>query len=485
MDQLEIKTQNSNNNTRTKIVKAIIYLAVFILTALIIFTTQIIISGHSSTSWMDKIPILSQIKHLVESADNSLKGEERDRINILLLGMGGKNHEGAYLTDTVILASIQPSIKKTALISIPRDLTIPMEGMGWRKINNVNAYAEVKEPGSGGLAASQALGDVLNIPVDYYLRVDFEGFINIINELGGVKIYVENVLDDYSYPVLGKEEIYPYEARFEHLHIDSGWQEMDGELALKYARSRHGAGGEGSDFARARRQQKILEAVKDKVLSLNVLFKPRMIGNIIDNLKEHVSTNFKVWELVKLWGMAKEIKSENIITRVLDDGPNGLLTGLIAEDGAYILTPRSGDFAEIQYLVQNIFSEASQAEKVDLGEENPLVEVRNGTWINGLASRVALDLEKYGFRIARVGNSSRQNFQKSVIYDLTYGEKIKSLTALRNKTNANVSYGLPEWLTDDLAKELAEEKSVHQPDFILVLGQDADVMSSGAVNREE
>lgn len=468
-----------------KTAKTLFYGVVFVLTTLIIFTTQIIISGHGSTSWMDKVPILSQIKHLVESADNKLKGEDRDRVNVLLLGMGGKNHEGSYLTDTIILASLKPSENKVALVSIPRDLTVPMENMGWRKVNNINAFAEAKEAGSGGLAASQAISDVLNVPTDYYLRVNFEGFINIINELGGINVYVENTLDDYAYPVLGKEESYPYESRFEHLHVEKGWQEMDGELALKYVRSRHAAGIEGSDFARARRQQKILEAAKDKIISMRVLFKPRLITNIINNLRDHVSTNLKIWEMAKLWDMARDIKKEDTVTKILDDAPDGLLIGSIAEDGAYILTPRSGDFTEIQYLVANIFTEPAKAERADLSGENPLLEVRNGTWINGLASRAALDLEKYGFTIARLGNSSRQNFQKSVIYDLTYGEKIKSLAALKNKTGANVSYGLPEWLAEDLRKELANEKNSRQPDFILVLGQDADIMSSGAFNTTE
>lgn len=478
-NECALPEESGREKTVKKKIKAIVYAVIFIATTLLVFSTQVIISGKSSISWMDKVPILSQIKRLVESADNELIGEEKDRINILLLGMGGKNHEGSYLTDTIMLASIKPSSKKTALLSVPRDMTVPIEGMGWRKINSVNAFAETKNPGSGGLAVSQALNNVLSLPIDYYLRVDFIGFVNIINELGGVKIYVENTLDDYSYPVIGKEEAYPYESRFEHLHIAKGWQEMDGELALKYARSRHAGDAEGSDFARARRQQKILQAVKDKVLSLHILFKPKMVANILENLQEHVSTNFKIWEMVKLWDIAGEIKSENIINKVLDDGPNGMLTSMIAEDGAYILTPANGDFSEIQYMFNNIFTEAPPEEKMDISSENPTVEVRNGTWINGLAGRAALDLEKYGFTVSRVSNSDRQDFQKSVIYDLTYGEKIKSLTILKNKTGANVSYGLPDWLAADLTKETTAGKKPAQPDFILILGQDTDTVEFG------
>lgn len=466
-------------------IKIFSFLFIFLVVCFIIFSSQAIISNQDPQSWINKIPIIKQIKFLAESADKQLKGEERDRINILFLGMGGKNHEGGYLTDTIMLVGLEPSTKKISFLSIPRDLTVQIEGMGWRKINNVNAYAEFKNINSGGLATCQALSDVLNIPIDYFVRVDFDGFINIIDELGGIEVNVENILEDYSYPIMGMEEAEPYESRFEHLYIEKGPQTMDGKLALKYARSRHAAGIEGSDFARARRQQIIIEATKNKLLSKHILFKPRMVGNIINEFKEHISTNLKIWEIVKLWNMFKDVKKENITNRVLDNSPNGLLVDMQGENGAYLLFPRSGDFTEIQYLIHNIFSDAPIEKKSKVVMEKTSVEIRNGTWINGLASKIALDIEKYGFNIIRIGNSSKQNFQKSVIYDLTYGEKIKSLTVLKEKTNANVSFSLPQWLQDDIKKELINETNPIMPDFILILGQDADIFKSGVANIEE
>jgi LCP family protein required for cell wall assembly len=465
--------------------KLLVYLFIFSLTASAVFTSQIIVSKQSSTSWLDMIPGIKQIKSLAESANQQLKGEDRDRINILLLGMGGKNHDGAYLTDTIILASLEPSTKKVALISIPRDLAVPLDNMGWRKINNVNAFAEAETPGSGGLATSQAVSKVLNQPIDYYIRLDFDGFINIVNELGGLKIEVENTLDDYSYPIMGQEDAYPYESRFEHLYIEKGLQKMDGELALKYARSRHAAGVEGSDFARARRQQKIIEAVKNKVLDMTVFFKPTMVANILGQLNEHVSTNLKVWEIVRLWNDFKSIEKENIITKVIDNGPNGLVTDSITAEGAYILSPRSGDFAEIQYFVNTIFTAPPEDVKTQVQSERATLEVRNGTWVNGLASKTALDLEKLGFNVVRLGNNSGQQFQKSVIYDLSYGAKPKSLAVLKQKTNANVAYALPDWLVNEIENDLADEKNPVQPDFLLVLGQDADKSQSGSVNPKD
>jgi len=468
-----------------KMLKKIIFFLIFLLILPAIFFSQSLVSGQSSAFWLSHLPGIRQLQHLAESADRDLKGENIDRINILLLGMGGKKHEGGYLTDTIMLASFEPSTKKVALISIPRDLAVPVENMGWKKINSINAYAESSQPGSGGLAISQAMSDIMNVPIDYYFRVDFEAFINLVDELGGIEVEVDNALDDYRYPISGREDDPNYDARFEHLHVEKGLQTMDGSLALKFARSRHGINGEGSDFARAKRQQSIILAAKNKLLDSSNLLKPKMISDIIANFEEHISTNLKVWEIIKLWSIFSDVGKESITNKVIDNSPNGLLTDSISDQGAYILSPRSGDFTEIQYFINNIFSSAPVSVSARVSDERATIEVRNGTWINGLASQTALDIEKLGFIIVRIGNSAQQNFQKSVIYDLTYGEKAESLGILKEATGANVSYGLPDWLVADIDKELKNEASPIQPDFILILGQDADNTDSGMENTAE
>lgn len=435
-------------------------------------------------SWVDSIPIIGQVKFLAESADRELKGEEDDRINILLLGIGGKGHDGGQLTDTIMIASIKPSTEQVALFSIPRDMTIPIENMGWRKINSVAALAEAKEPGSGGIAASQAIGHLLDAPIHYYLRVDFKGFEKIIDEVGGVDVYVENTLNDYSYPILGQEENPNYYARFEHLHVDTGWQHMNGELALKFARSRHGAGGEGTDFARARRQQKILEAARDKVLSANTLLNPKKVSAIFDEINDNVLTNLKIWEMIKLFGFVKNIEKDHVINKVLDNSPSGLLVDGVGDNGAYILSPRSGDFSEIKYLFANLFGTPPN-EKNTSTQNEPKEEIKvtilNGTWVNGLGSRVAVDLESDGITVVEIGNSSRHNFEKSVIYDLSYGAKRSSLEFLKEKTGANIAPTLPDWLKEDLTNA-SQTRARTQPDFIIILGTDADTSASGVEN---
>lgn len=478
------KSKKKKKSKIKRLIKTFIFISIFTSTGFLVFSSQVVVSEHGSTSWIGNLPIIKQIRNLAESSERKLKGEERDRINILLLGMGGKNHEGGLLTDTIMIASLEPTTKKVALTSVPRDLSIPVEGMGWQKINAINAYAEAKTENSGGLATCQAISDTFNMPIDYYFRVDFASFVNIVDILGGVDVDVDNTLDDYSYPVAGREEAEDYESRFEHLHIEKGEQHMDGTLALKYARSRHAIGIEGSDFARAKRQQKIIVAIKDKALSFDTLTSPKKLTDIYGEFSDKISTNLKLWEMLRLWSMFKDISKNDIIHKVLDNGPGGLLVDGRNENGAYILSPRNGDFAEIQYFTTHIFTDVPEEDKKKVLMERSSVDIRNGTWINGLASEKALDLEKYGFKISRVGNCSQQNFQKSVIYDLTYGEKMNSLTVLKNRTSANVAFGLPDWLVEDIKKENEVEQNPTQPDFILIIGQNVDMNKSGQSNQE-
>lgn len=454
-------------------------IGIFILSFFILFSATVLISGDSSDSWVGRIPLIGKLIGLVESSDKKLRGEEQDRINFLLLGMGGKKHDGGYLTDTIMLVSLKPSTKKAAMLSIPRDMMINIEDVGWQKINTINAFAERKKEGSGGEAISQALSDILEIPIHYYIRVDFEGFVNIINHLGGVEVDVENTLSDYHYPVAGKEDSEDYYARFEHLYIEKGLKKMDGELALKYARSRYAQGVEGSDFARARRQQKIIQAAKDKLLSAENLLKPSMIVSIVSELNEHVSFNLKTWEAMKMWQLFKNINSEDISNYVLDDSPGGLLVSGRSDTGAYILKPRGGDFTEIKYLVNSFFPETQIVEQEEIIEENKQeanIEIKNGTWINGLASQVAIDLEKNNFKVLRVSNSSQKDFKNSVIYDLTYGGKKDALKYLKNLLKAEVYFDLPLWLYEEIRNDIGTEQE-DVPDFLVILGENASKVS--------
>lgn len=413
---------------------------------------------------------VSQIGKLIRSDDKLLAGEKEGRINFLLLGMGGAGHEGAYLTDTIIIASFQPKSKKVAMVSVPRDLVIPIPNYGWRKINNINAFAEAKERGSGGETTGQTISQVFDIPIHYYIRADFAGFKTLIDKLGGVSVYVDRGFTDYQYPT--------DDFKYQTLSFEEGWQVMDGEEALKFVRSRHGTNGEASDFARSRRQQKILVALKNKILSFSTLLNPLKIQNIYETLKDSISTNMEMWELARLNRLARGVDTEKIIHQVLDADPGGLLVAG-SVDGAYILEPRTGNFSELQFLVKNIFNSESQI----VFEEKPeptRLEIQNGTKKTGLASRTAQTLIELGYKVVRVGNAKEQNYESTIIYDLTQGKKINELNFLREKFNADIALSVPSWLTSSITPTevtlfgppaLAKQK---QPvDFLIILGKNA------------
>lgn len=485
--------------------KRIVTYAIAIVVIALIFTGRILISSQNGTNWLGS-SFLNKLIRLVPSGDKQLKGEENDRINILLLGMGGAGHEGAYLTDTIMLTGLKPSTKQAALISFPRDLVSPTNG--WRKINSINAYAEQAEAGSGSEATRQSMSELLQTPIEYYVRVDFSGFAKIIDELGGIEVTVENTLDDYSYPIYGQEENPNYYARFEHLHIEKGRQTMDGELALKYTRSRHAAGIEGSDFARARRQQLVLEAVKEKLLSKQTLLNPITVGKLINEFSQNVSTNLSVGEMIRLWDLSKDVNREQIISKVLNDAPDNFLVAGLGEDGAYILAPRSGNFAEIRNLVKNIFAngaiEKTTALKIETINDEASVVILNGTWITGLAGKTAVMLEQAKFKINKIGNTAARNYTQSMVYDLSGGEKKESLKILKKITDAAEQYDAPEWLnayragglignadnslssgsstdpSSGSSTNLSADSTANSttldplPDFVLILGTDAN-----------
>lgn len=451
------------SRNRRKIITYIIGLLIIVA----IFSGKVIMSSQNAQSWFPGSGIFSKIKQLVPSSDKLLNGEESDRINILLLGMGGQNHDGGYLTDTIMISSLKPSTKEVALFSIPRDLTVPVNG-SWQKINSINAYAEARLAGSGSNVTSQAISKIFETPINYYVRADFDGFINIINEVGGIDVNVENTFDDYMYPIRGREDDPNYYARYEHLHFNKGMQKMDGITALKYARSRHSMGLEGNDFARAKRQQIILEAVKEKLLSRQTLLNPVTVAKLISEFNKDISTNLSPWEILKLWNMFKDVDRSKIINKVFSDAPDGLLVSGRGDGGAYILTPRSGNFNEIQGVIKNVFVDsANKPAEIPLIKDGAKVIINNGTWVAGLANKASLALEKYDFKVIKTENAPERNFTKSVIYDLSYGAKKDSLDTLIKISGATISYDAPEWL------KKYKTNNINQADFILITGTDA------------
>lgn len=467
------KSQTKNANPYRFWLKISLILVVFAFSGLALATTKTI-SGQNTANnnWLTNFSVMGNIQRLTGLGEKRLAGEETGRVNVLLLGLGGKGHDGGELTDTIMLLSVDTINKRAAMVSVPRDLTVPIEGYGWRKINAVNAYAEKENPGTGGAAISQAFSQIFKVPINYYVKVDFEGFTKFIDDLGGIDVAVDNTLDDYKYPILGNEDNPNYNSRWEHLHVEAGQQHMDGALALKFARSRHGIGNEGSDFARAKRQQKIIEASKEKLLSSGILLKPALITKMIDNYQTHSETSLTVSNLMRLWTLLKDIKKDQIVNKGLDNSPEGLLTDARGEDGAYILVPRGGNFSEAQNLMKNIFEGIPAKLSADLTLEKASVAVKNGTKTSGLASKFASNLTSHGLNVIDISNASKRTSTTTIVYDLSENSKPETLNYLKNQFT-QTSNELPDWLSTDLENDKKYTNDYQEPDFIIVIGKDA------------
>ena len=354
-----------------------LFLIIAVLTCLAIFLTTL--SGSSSVS-----------KFIFSS--NNLKSKD-DRVNILLLGIAGGVHDGSNLTDTIMVASYSLKTNQTFLFSIPRDLWLPSLK------NKANAVYQLGQAQNNGLGlAKTVMGNILGIPINHALRIDFRGFIRALDLLGGIDVLVDKSFDDYNYPIDGKEDdlcgyeekemdfsedeakklniepgkkkvfISPegkiatdsakedqgakyFSCRFEHIRFNKGLVHMDGITALKFVRSRHGTNGEGSDFSRSKRQTKVIETVRNKILSFETLLNPGKLSELIKTFGKSIDTDISGKEIVEFYNLSK--KMDKTLNFILDDS---ILYHPSAEGygGAYVLVSQDDDFSSVQGYVKKV-----------------------------------------------------------------------------------------------------------------------------------
>ena len=300
------------------------------------------------------------ISNLSRDPAESLRSTNQ-RTNILLLGMGGASHEAGDLTDSMILVSYSHASGKLSLISLPRDLWVDSLKT---KINAAYYWGEQRQAGGGGLILSKAaVEEVTGLPVHYALAIDFTGFKQAIDLIGGVDVNVEKGFDDYEYPISGKEAAYPVEARYEHLHFDAGTQHMDGSLALKFVRSRHAEGEEGTDFARSARQRQVILAFKNKALSSQTLLQPNKLAELANLYDQYIHTDITDADYGAFTRLALEVKPDQVQSISLSTGEETLPKALgILEvgnkniyQGQYVLIARDGNWATLkQYLTNQL-----------------------------------------------------------------------------------------------------------------------------------
>lgn len=275
----------------------------------------------------------------------TLKGERAGRVNIMVVGVD----DAATLSDTIMVVSISTKPDepyKVAMISLPRDMYVEIPGFGSSKINAAYTYGQNNDyPGGGPALSQKVVEQTLDLPIHYYVAMDFTGFKQMIDAVGGVDIDVKTPIEDPYYP--------DYAAGYAPFSISAGPHHLNGEQALAYARSRQTT----SDFDRAARQQQIAVAFKDKVLSSRLFTNPTEIAKIQTTLKEHFKTDLSLRELAKLGQIARELPPQ-AVTRHVIDSSNFLVA---SQRYGYGLIPKEGvdDFSAIQEFVRNIFTQTS------------------------------------------------------------------------------------------------------------------------------
>ncbi len=433
---------------------------IFFIALAIFFSTNIIFSQNSLITNLGRLSFWEGMARLVVGKDKILKGEILDRTNFLILGMGGAQHEGPYLTDTIILASLRPSTQELALLSIPRDLYVPIPDYGWQKINFANALGVARKK-DGGELASKVVGNILDLPIHYWVRADFQIFKDVIDELGGIEIEVETSFVDHEFP--GPNFTY------RTISFNKGWQTMDGETALRFVRSRHGSNGENSDFARARRQQKVLFAIKEKIEQENILTQPQKIYSFYQALEGNLSSNLDLSQSIRLAKIISQIQLENIKTQVIEDGPNGLLKSEITLQGAFVLTPKSGDFKELAQMAKEMLDlpgEKLWSQTAIASEQKIKIIILNGTHVPGLASQTSQELEKIGITTLETGNAPQKDYSTTTIFQLNPSSSLNQIQKIQQALNQSLIYPKSE-----LDQEIRDLFSLQSADFLIILGE--------------
>lgn len=354
-------------------------------------------------------------KIFLKAAGDELATDAFGHSNFLVLGTGGGNHDGADLTDTILVASIDNETKLVTMVSIPRDIWIKDDLIGNSKINEIyfNAKNYYDDSAKGIEHMKTQIETMMGIPIHYWVKLDFNGFKEFIDAIGGIDINVEETINDPFYP---KDGTYLYEP----FYIAAGQHHMDGETALKYARSRKTS----SDFDRANRQQQIIYAVKEKTLQSQIIFDQEKIKGILDTLKKNIETNITVKEILTLGSIAADFGPDQISHRLIHDDPTQCGGFLYTPErkyynGLFVLIPAGGlEFVHMYADLSFDYPEIAAA--------NEGIYILNGTKTGGVAGENKQILKRFCLNITGFGNSGSQVEKTTYYYNAPKeGEELK------------------------------------------------------------
>ena len=363
---------------------------------------------------------------------------QSEPVNILLLGLDHRPSDtGAPNTDVMIVVHIDPVAKKVVMLSVPRDLWVPIPELGGPSDDRINAaygYGVINSiPGGGPAMAKAVIKYNLGIQIDYFAEVQFTGFQKIVDTLGGINVDVPKPLVDNQFPTVDNG--------LARILVFGGIQHMDGVTALEYARSRH----QDSDLGRNKRQQQVLLAIKERGLDIfNTLSN---IDALMGNLSDSIRTDLSPDQILSLVTLAPSIPNGNITQAGI---AGDMVTETIMPDtGADVLMP---NWDKIRPLVAQLFGGNSVA------LEAARIKVLNGTKVTGLATRTAQMLSDKGFKVIGTDNDNSSAHPTTTIIDyanksFTDGELAKALgldpSIVQHATNGPPDADIVVTLGDD------------------------------------
>ncbi|MFZ5915375.1 MAG: LCP family protein [Chloroflexota bacterium] len=360
-----------------------------------------------------------------------------DAVNIVLLGTDVHTPGSAWRTDTIILVTVNPRLKTAGMISIPRDLWVYIPTNGYNRINTADFYGEYRQyPGGGEALVKRTILHNLGVPVHYYLRGDFNALIALIDTLGGVDVAVDCPLEDIFPDPSSPDGLYT-------LTLDAGIQRLDGKAALFYARSRLST----SDFDRSRRQQKVLRALWDKALQLDILPK---VPELWKTFNSAVQTDLSLTDVLSLAAIAVQLEPQNIKGRFVG---RDQVQSWVTPQGAQVLLPKP---VEMQAALVEFFAPPLN-EVSALTAEGARVVVRNGTNRAGLAALAADRLRWEGVLEVTTTDAERQDYTQTEL--AVYADRPLTETLLREL------FRIPP-------ERVARASGQAEADFILTLGYD-------------
>jgi polyisoprenyl-teichoic acid--peptidoglycan teichoic acid transferase len=365
------------------------------------------------------------------------------RITLLLLGVDQRPDDPSpLLTDTMIVVTVEPDTNQVGMISLPRDLFVPIPGYDYSgKINTAHSIGEInKYPGGGGALAKKTVSEFLGYPIDYYVTLNFDGFVRAIDAIGGIDVVVPKTIHDVEYPTID----YGYQT----FHIEAGPQQLDGETALKYVRTRKSPG--DGDIQRAQRQQQVLLAVKDKLIE-NKLMTPVRLFDLFRVVSNSIKHDIPATRLPSLFVLASQVQMDEVQQLVIDTRfaevdarskfgwilvPNrakirpavdqifaGQLVQIAPEVDLLALAEQQArqQAAQARHQALNDYQTQAELLREQLNAEGARVGIYNGTGDPLLTARAADWLQRQGYNVVEAKEADRSDYPRTAL--ITYSEK--------------------------------------------------------------